>query len=277
MPKICLDPGHAGVSYNTGGWGYYESKRMWDLHLLLKTELEKRGFQITTTRNSMTQDLDVYSRGYLSKNCDCFLSLHSNACGTESVDYSVVYRAYDNRNGADVLALKLAAEVGKLMGNKQAGKTAIRTGTAGGEYYGVMRGARAAGCPLYLLLEHSFHTNETASKWLLSDSNLSSLAVLEAEILASHFGLASGTAAATTTASPVTTTSQTGSNGVDYTVTTTVDKLNIRKGAGTGFAISGVIDEGAVKNVYTIVEEKDGWGRLKSGVGWVCLEYVKKR
>ena len=30
------------------------------------------------------------------------------------------------------------------------------------------------------------------------------------------------------------------------------------------------------KNKYTIVEEKNGWGRLKSGAGWISLSYTKK-
>ena len=25
-----------------------------------------------------------------------------------------------------------------------------------------------------------------------------------------------------------------------------------------------------------IVDEKDGWGKLKSGIGWICLKYTKK-
>lgn len=28
--------------------------------------------------------------------------------------------------------------------------------------------------------------------------------------------------------------------------------------------------------VYTIVEEENGWGKLKSGAGWICLKYTKK-
>ena len=28
--------------------------------------------------------------------------------------------------------------------------------------------------------------------------------------------------------------------------------------------------------VYTIVGEKNGWGKLKSGAGWISLQYTKK-
>lgn len=61
-----------------------------------------------------------------------------------------------------------------------------------------------------------------------------------------------------------------------YMIRTTCDYLNIRKGPGLKYAITGSIRESGVKNTYTIVEENNGWGRLKSGAGWICLDYVKK-
>lgn len=193
--KICLDAGHVGSKYNQSPVvkTYYESSMVWALHLKLKAQLEARGFQVVTTRASIDTDLGVYERGTASKGCDVFVSLHSNACGTESVDYPVVYRAYDNKNNVDTLALKLAKKVGELMGTTQAGRTATRKNSSGGEYYGVLRGARAVGTPYYMLIEHSFHTNTKATKWLSKDANLDKLAVAEADILAEFFGMESST------------------------------------------------------------------------------------
>lgn len=193
--KICLDAGHVGSKYNQSPVvkTYYESAMVWALHLKLKAQLEARGFQVVTTRASIDTDLGVYERGTASKGCDVFISLHSNACGTESVDYPVVYRAYDNKNNVDTLALKLAKNVGELMGTTQAGRTATRKNSSGGEYYGVLRGARAVGTPYYMLIEHSFHTNTKATKWLSKDANLDKLAVAEADILAEFFGMESST------------------------------------------------------------------------------------
>lgn len=193
--KICLDAGHVGSKYNQSPVvkTYYESAMVWALHLKLKAQLEARGFQVVTTRASIDTDLGVYERGTASKGCDVFISLHSNACGTESVDYPVVYRAYDNKNNVDALALKLAKKVGELMGTTQAGRTATRKNSSGGEYYGVLRGARAVGTPYYMLIEHSFHTNTKATKWLSKDANLDKLAVAEADILAEFFGMESST------------------------------------------------------------------------------------
>lgn len=63
-----------------------------------------------------------------------------------------------------------------------------------------------------------------------------------------------------------------------YRVKVTASVLNIRKGAGTNYGKNGAIKD---KGVYTIVEEKDGkgaskWGKLKSGAGWISLDYTKK-
>lgn len=189
--KICLDAGHVGSKYNQSPVvkTYYESAMVWKLHLKLKAELEARGFEVITTRADIDTDLGVYERGAASKGCNVFISLHSNACSTESVDYPVVYRAYDNLNKVDVLALQIAKKIGKLMGTNQAGRTATRKNSAGGEYYGVLRGARAVGTPFYMLIEHSFHTNTAATKWLSADANLDKLAVAEAELLADYFAV----------------------------------------------------------------------------------------
>ncbi len=193
--KICLDAGHySKCNQSPVVKSYYESEMAWALHLKLKALLEAKGFEVITTRPDIGTDLGVYNRGTASKGCDVFLSLHSNAVGPgtgnpEGIDYPVVYRAYDNRNDADTLALKLAKKIGELMNTKQAGRTAIRKNSTGGEYYGVLRGARAVGTPLYMLIEHSFHTNTAATKWLMEDANLDKLASAEAELLAEHFGI----------------------------------------------------------------------------------------
>ena len=130
----------------------------------------------------------MYERGAASKGCNIFISVHSNAVGNgvnESVDYPVAYVLL-NGSSTDI-GLKLAKVVESVMGTAQNGRTAIRRGT-NGEYYGVLRGANAVGTP-GIILEHSFHTNTRATKWLSSDSNLQKLAKAEAECIASYYGV----------------------------------------------------------------------------------------
>lgn len=58
-----------------------------------------------------------------------------------------------------------------------------------------------------------------------------------------------------------------------YLVRITADTLNVRKGAGVGYGIATTIKKGGV---YTIVEEYKGWGKLKSGAGWISLNYTER-
>ena len=185
--KVHIDPGHYGATYNknTVGLNYYESKMTWDLANYLKNELEKSGVKVTLSRNNINANPSLYDRGYGAKNCDLFLSLHSNACGTESVDYPVVYRGID-KSVADDFGIKLATLIQNLIGTKQKGKTSTRSGS-NGEYYGVLRGARAAGLTYYYIVEHSFHTNYNATKWLSDDSNIRRLAQEEAKLIVNYF------------------------------------------------------------------------------------------
>lgn len=190
--KIMLDAGHYG-DYNRSPVvpAYYESRRMWALHIFLKAALEEyEGCTVDTTRPELDGDLSVYKRGYLAKGYDLFLSLHSNAVGasgSEETDRVSVYAAYDNLNNSHELASRLALGVAELM-EVSDGYVKTRKGTDG-EYYGVLRGARKAGCPLFYLIEHSFHTNRRAAEWLMNDNNLKRLAQVEAAIIAGYFGL----------------------------------------------------------------------------------------
>lgn len=66
---------------------------------------------------------------------------------------------------------------------------------------------------------------------------------------------------------------------VPFSVRVDITDLNIRTGAGTNYAKTG---ETTGKGVFTIVEVKAGngasvgWGRLKSGAGWISLDYATR-
>lgn len=65
------------------------------------------------------------------------------------------------------------------------------------------------------------------------------------------------------------------STDANFKVKILASTLNIRKDASFDSAIVGSVSKGGV---YTIVEEKNGLGLLKSGIGWVSLgsSYVQK-
>ena len=186
-PVICLDAGHYG-KYNRSPVvpEYYESDMNWKLHLKLKAELEKYGIKVITTRAEQAKDMELEARGKASKDCDLFLSIHSNAADSESVDYPVAFVMLDGKG--DVLGTNLALAIQLTMGTAQKGKISSRKGNRG-EYYGVLRGAAAVGT-VGMILEHSFHTNTKAAKWLLVDANLDKMAKVEAKLIAEYFDVA---------------------------------------------------------------------------------------
>lgn len=53
-----------------------------------------------------------------------------------------------------------------------------------------------------------------------------------------------------------------------FTVRVIIPDLNYRKGPGMSYAVRGQTGKG----VFTITEVQDGWGKLKSGAGWIYLE-----
>lgn len=69
----------------------------------------------------------------------------------------------------------------------------------------------------------------------------------------------------------------TGATVTPYHVRVKITNLNIRKGPGTNYGSTGYIQPG----IYTIVAESTGkgaakWGKLKSGAGWISLDYATK-
>lgn len=69
----------------------------------------------------------------------------------------------------------------------------------------------------------------------------------------------------------------TGATVTPYLVWVKITNLNIRKGPGTNYGTTGYIQPG----IYTIVAESTGkgaakWGKLKSGAGWISLDYATK-
>ena len=64
-----------------------------------------------------------------------------------------------------------------------------------------------------------------------------------------------------------------------FQVRVSINDLNIRTGAGTNYAVTGAKTG---KGTFTIVEtksgtgSKEGWGCLKSGAGWIALDFATR-
>ncbi len=290
MHKVCIDAGHYD-KYNRspGVPEYYESEIVWKLHLLQKKYLEALGIEVITTRSDQKKDLALQSRGKKAKGCELFISNHTNAVGggmNEKIDHVAVYHLVNDTttNADDIsaeIAKLIAPVIAECMGTKQGFKVVTRQsnndrnndGLMNDNYYGVLHGARLVNVP-GLILEHSFHTNTNAVKWLLNDANLDKLAKAEAECIAAYLkrGENAGNGAET---------GEKAENeekhveevSTPYLAKITAENTDVRAAAGSKYKKKTTVKRG---EVFTIVAVLDGWGKLKSGAGWIWLADTEK-
>ena len=306
--KICMDAGHYG-KYNQSpvNKAYYESDMSWKLHNHLAAALRLYGFTVVLTRSSQKKDLALESRGKAAKGCDLFLSIHSNACDDASQDYPLACCCVSGK--ADKLGQQLVDKVHAVMGTKQSGHIWKRQGTSG-DYYGVLRGAASVGVP-GILLEHSFHTNKTATNWLLVDANLKKMAEEEAAVIAAYYGMKKSTSSSITTSSATSSSSSvqlyrvrkswedaasqigayadlSNAKAACKTGYSVFDANGNRKYSYGSFLVKITADKVGIhvdpdrnskatgtitdKGLYTIVETSGNYGKLKSGKGWIYLK-----
>ena len=303
---VVIDPGHTGNTYNAGAVkGYYESKAVYDLSLYEKAALEKRGIDVILTRER-NQDPGLYERGQMAvKNGRgyanvVFESNHSNAFNGKAYGVNIIRSAHlpaseklaDRMIDAIVKVMKLSTGITYNRG------VTTKTQSNGADWYGVIRGAvsgattqgQAKNGPVRYdyIVEHGFHDNQKECQFLSKQENLKAIAEAKAAVIADYFGISdkgqSGSQGSqggqheqgTDTDSPVQ------NKKTPYLVRIRTDTLNIRKLPTVHSAAVGFTGKGT----FTITEEATGvvnasgdksrWGRLRSGKGWICLDYAEK-
>lgn len=190
--KIMLDPGHGvGRDFNRGSVIGNEGDNNYKYSLVLKRELEKYGFYVGTTRNSITDNPSLSARGNKAQGYDLFISLHSNA-GNSSVRGIEIYG--DINANSPQLMKNLCANISKAIGTKNRG---VRWRTrnperfyvqpispGGSNYYGVLYSNKAK---LGMLIEHVFHTNREDCKLYVEKRK--EIAQATADTIAQFYGL----------------------------------------------------------------------------------------
>ena len=303
---VVIDPGHTGNTYNAGAVkGYYESKAVYDLSLYEKAALEKRGIDVILTRER-NQDPGLYERGQMAVKKGhgyanvVFESNHSNAFNGKAYGVTIIRSAH--LPSSEKLANRMIDAIVKVM-KPSTGITynrgvTTKTQSNGADWYGVIRGAvsgevsqkQAQNGPVHYdyIVEHGFHDNQKECQFLSKQENLKAIAEAKAAVIADYFGIRdkgqSGNQGSqggqheqgTDTDSPVQ------NKKTPYLVRIRTDTLNIRKLPTVHSAAVGFTGKGT----FTIMEEATGvvnasgdksrWGRLRSGKGWICLDYAEK-
>ena len=189
-----------------------------------------------------------------SLKADIHISIHQNAGGGTGTEvYWHTNGTAEDKKLASIVAPKLASKTGLRNRGVKTASFAVLT-------------CRATA----ILCEGGFMDTANDYAVIISDKGQQAYADAVVEGLVEYLGLTKKTQPTNTPSSttPVT------SNEV-FTVKIKVDSLNIRKTASFDSPVVGTVKKG---EVYTIVEQQNGLGRLKSGAGWISMgdKYVEK-
>lgn len=252
--RISVNAGHSIAAPGASG-RLDEVKEARKVRDALKKELKARGHTVydSTAADSTIDTVSEQVRKVNAQKVDLAFSIHLNAGGgTGSECY---YYRGDAKGKA--LAAKVSAACAKAQGIRDRGAkpdTAANVGSLG-----FICNTK----PLAVLLEVCFVDNGT-------DYN----AYTKTGATAIAYTVANALVGAS--ASKPATNVKTGL----YRVTVAAnDVLNIRAGAGTNYSITGSVKRG---EAFTITQVKagagseKGWGKLKSGAGWLSLDFMER-
>lgn len=250
---VCIDAGHAkntaGKRSPDGVLREYEFNRY--VAKCLKVLLEKQGIKTMFSCDLETpQDVALSTRCKAANDAkaDLFISIHANAHGDGSEWTSAsgweIYHYKDSVEGAK-LAEAIHAESCATLGLKDRG---LKTAN-----WHVLKYTNMPA----VLIEHGFYTNKEEYAKLNNSIFRRSCAEADARGILKYLGVSLGEE----------------KTELPYLVRIKVDALNVRSGPGIQYPRNTVIKD---KKMYTIVEERGVWGKLKSGAGWISLNLTEK-
>lgn len=246
MAKIYIDPGHGGS--DPGAVKYVVER---DVNLIMalacRDYLKARGVDVKMSRatngakpsiNAMAREANVWQADYV-------ISIHNNAGRGDG--FEAYYGIGSDMSGSKGLAAAIEKEVEAIGQNSRGLKT--KKNSSGKDYFGMIR---LTNMPA-VILEGAFVDNKADAAQIDTKAEQQAFGVAYAKGICNFLGI-------------------TDNDVNNYLVRVTAKDLFIRTGPGTKYANKGFIKPG----IYTIVETQGRWGKLKSGAGWICLDYTKK-
>jgi len=269
--KVFLNAGHGGS--DSGAVKYLVEK---DINLKMaracRDYLTARNVEVLMGRDADSDRTSTQITNMCNNySPDCAVDIHNNAGGGDGFE---VYHSINSKSKGIPLAKAIEEEVKKIGQNSRGCKT--KKGSNGDYYYFI----RNIACPS-VICEGVFIDNKADAAQADTDEECRAFGEAYAKGILKYLGIsdskASEPAPDETEKPEVPEKSEPPISG-GYLVKITANNLNIRAGAGTNYKYTGSITD---HGVYTIVEEAGGqgatkWGRLKSGAGWISLDYTQK-
>ena len=212
------------------------------------------------------EDVALTTRQKIIKanHCQVSVSFHANAYGNGWNDAQGVETLISNKYPADSRALANIVQSYLVQGTPQKNR-GVKTQSL------AMCNCNALGTKAAILVEIGFMTNKVEADLMKTDKFCKEQAEEVAHGIRDYLGVKYIKPSGSVIEDIVQDTQNTPPKS--YLVKINTDVLNVRAGAGTNYPVNTQVKRG---QVYTIVDEKDGWGKLKSGAGWIKLSYTVK-
>lgn len=258
---IAINMGHTLSGKGTGAVGLVkETDKNREVGNKLITKLQDYNCKVLNcTIDKSNNDMYEACNKANVNNADVFISIHLNAGGGTGVE--TFYSRYSNSRNIE-FAKKVNSDLAATSVLSPSRRCCSDYSFHGYDLY-VLKNTKMDA----ILVELGFVDNKKdVDRWngeLIANTMLNSIV--------SFYNLSKKQNTTVTSKPQTTPTPQ--NNAVNYIVKVTADVLNVRAGAGAEHKITTIVKKG---QAYTIVEEKNGWGKLKSGAGWISLQYTTK-
>lgn len=242
MARIYIGVGHGG----TDSGAVYKNFIEKDINLIIAKEckrvLQENGQEVYISRESdITSTIHQKTTECDNLKCDYAIDIHTNAGGGKG------FEAYHTILGGKgkFLCENIEKEVLKIGQNSRGCKTKVINGR---DYYGFIRQTK---CPS-AILECAFLDNEQDRRMIDSIEKKKAFGVAYAKGILNTLNVKINE-----------------QEKLDSTFKVKIEKnVAILKNVDVVDTITG--------GIYTITEVKNGWGKLKSGIGWICLDNVTR-
>lgn len=211
------------------------------------------------------EDIALSTRQKLIKanKCNMSVSFHANAYGNGWNDAQGVETLISDKAPGDSRALANIVQSYLIKGTPQKNR-GVKTQSL------AMCNCNSLGVKAAILCEIGFMTNKAEADLMKTDRFCREQAEEVAHGICDYLGVKYIAYGGSTVADIITEAKNTPTG---YLVKINTDVLNVRAGAGTAYPVTTQVRRG---QIYTIVDEVNGWGKLKSGAGYIKLSYTTK-
>lgn len=216
----------------------------------------------TNAKDDEDTPLSTRQKIIKTNKCDISVSFHANAYGSGWNEAQGVETLISNKSPGDSLTLAKRVQTYLIQGTPQKNRGVKTQALA-------MCNCSVMGTKASILVEIGFMTNKAEADLMKTDAFCREQAEETAHGICDYLGIKYIKPSDSVIQEIVSDHKEVPPSS--YLVKINTEVLKVRSGAGMQYPVNTKVKRG---QIYTIVDELNGWGKLKSGAGWIKLSYT---